>query len=138
LVTIGNRAVKAWDTRTGQLRNTFTTGTPVGSPAFSPDGRTLAVTNEVGVQLWDLATGQVRTTVPTRSPATVAFSPDGRTLAVGTYGSVELWTVDLPDPTHAIRAICAAVDSPLSPAQQSRYLHEQSAQNDCRPAPSQK
>ncbi|KUM81650.1 PQQ-binding-like beta-propeller repeat protein [Streptomyces griseorubiginosus] len=138
LVTIGNRTVKAWDTRTGQLRTTFTTGTRVGSPAFSPDGRTLAVTDEVGVQLWDLATGQVRTTVPTRSPATVAFSPDARTLAVGTYGSVELWTVDLPDPTHAIRAICAAVDSPLSPAQQHRYLHEQSAQNDCQPAPSQK
>ncbi|MFF7047812.1 helix-turn-helix domain-containing protein [Streptomyces griseorubiginosus] len=138
LVTIGNRSVKTWDTRTGQLRNSFTTETEVQSPSFSPDGRTLAVTSVVGVQLWDLATGQIRITVPTRSPATVMFSPDGRTLAIGTHGSVELWTVDLPDPAHAIRTICRAVDATLSPAQQSRYLHEQSAQNDCRPAASQK
>ncbi|MFD5401553.1 WD40 repeat domain-containing protein [Streptomyces griseorubiginosus] len=138
LVTVGNRNVKTWDTRTGLLRNSFTAGTGVESPAFSPDGRTLAVTSVIGVQLWDLATGQVRITVPTRSPEAVTFSPDGRTLAVGTYGSVELWRVDLPDPTHAIRTVCEAVDATLSPAQLSRYLHRQSARNDCRPAAIQK
>ncbi|MER5398528.1 PQQ-binding-like beta-propeller repeat protein [Streptomyces sp. NPDC002599] len=134
LATSSNRSVKTWDARTGQLLDSFSAGGAVTSMGFDSDGRTLAVSNAGEVHLWDLATGQVRVTLPTRSPEAVAFSPDGRTLAIATGGSVGLWTVDLPDPARAIRTICEAVDATLTPLEQARYLHSQSAQDDCHPA----
>jgi WD40 repeat protein len=126
-------SVKTWDARTGQVEDSFSVSGEVGAPAFSPDGRTLAAGSVRGVQLWDLATSQTRITLPTRSVAAVAFSPDGRTLAISTGSSVGLWNVDLPDPARAIRDICAAVDTTLTPLEQSRYLHGQSTETGCRP-----
>ncbi|MGA5895425.1 helix-turn-helix domain-containing protein [Streptomyces venetus] len=105
-----NGSVKTWDTRTGQLRASFTADGEVRSMAFSSDGRTLALGSVRGVQLWDLATSQSRITLPTGSSTVVAFSPDGRTLAIAAGGSAGLWSVDLPDPARAIRTICEAVD----------------------------
>ncbi|MGW7647106.1 nSTAND1 domain-containing NTPase [Streptomyces bobili] len=134
LATSSNRSVQTWDARTGKLLDSFSAGSAVASLGFSSDGRILAVSRAGGVQLWDLATGQVRITLPIRSPKAVAFSPDGRTLAIGTDGSVGLWTVDLPDPQHAICIICKAIDATLTPLEQARYLHNQSAQDDCHPA----
>ncbi|MFD0209925.1 PQQ-binding-like beta-propeller repeat protein [Streptomyces hirsutus] len=130
----GNRLVKTWDARTGQLRDSFRVNGEVESLAFSSDGRTLAVSSARGVQLWDLATSQPRITLPTRSRAAAAFSPDGRTLAIGTGSSIELWNVDLPDPARAIRTVCEAVDTALTPSERSRYLHDRSAGTGCRPA----
>ncbi|MFI5679372.1 nSTAND1 domain-containing NTPase [Streptomyces cellulosae] len=126
-------AMKTWDARTGRLQDSFSLSGEVEALAFSSDGRTLAASNERGVHLWDLATSQIRRTLPTRSPGAVAFSPDGRTLAIGTGSSVELWHVDLPDPARAIRDICAAVDTKLTPLEQSRYLPDQSTGTGCRP-----
>ncbi len=127
-------AVKMWDARTGRLQDSFSVSGEVASLAFSSDGRTLAASSVRGVQLWDLATSQPRITLPTRSHAAVAFSPDGRTLAISTGSSVGLWNVDLPDPARAIRTICEAVDTTLTPLEQSRYLHDQSPESGCRPA----
>ncbi|MEU9473952.1 helix-turn-helix domain-containing protein [Streptomyces avermitilis] len=126
--------VKTWDARTGQLQDSFRIGSAVASLAFSSEGRTLATSSVRGVQLWDLATSQTRITLPTRSLAAVAFSPDGQTLAIGTGSSVGLWNVDLPDPARAIRNICQAIDTTLTPLEQSRYLHDQSAETGCRSA----
>ncbi|WP_308406806.1 helix-turn-helix domain-containing protein [Streptomyces sp. AC555_RSS877] len=127
-----NGAVKMWDARTGRLQDSFGVSGAVTSLAFSSDGRTLAASSVRGVQLWDLATSQSRITLPARSHAAVAFSPDGRTLAIGTGSSVGLWNVDLPDPARAIRTICEAVDTALTPLEQSRYLHDQSPDTGCR------
>ncbi|MEU0428433.1 helix-turn-helix domain-containing protein [Streptomyces canus] len=124
-------SVSMWDVRTGRLQDSFRVEGDVASLAFSPDARTLAASSARGVQLWDLATGQTRLTLPTRSPEAVAFSPDGRTLAIGTDGSVGLWSVDLPDPARAIHDICAAVDTTLTPQEQSRYLHDQYTETGC-------
>jgi WD40 repeat protein len=130
----GSGTVRTWDARTGQLQGSFRVSSEVASPAFTPDGRTLATSSARGVQLWDLATNQTRLTLPTRSLATVAFSPDGRTLAISTGGSVELWNIDLPDPARAIRNICAAVDTSLTPLEQSRYLHDRPTETGCPPS----
>ena len=123
--------VKTWDTRTGQLEDSFSVSAQVWSLAFTPDARTLAASTVRGVQLWDLATSQSRTTLPARSPGTVAFSPDGRTLAIGTGSSVGLWNVDLPDVPHAIRTICEAVDRTLTPVEQARYPDTRSTETGC-------
>ncbi|WP_406488118.1 helix-turn-helix domain-containing protein [Streptomyces phaeochromogenes] len=129
-----NGLAKTWDARTGRLQDSFRVGSEVASLAFSSSGRTLATSSVRGVQLWDLATRQTRVTLPIRSPAAVAFSPDGQTLATSTGSSVGLWNVDLPDPARAIRNICEAVDASLTPLEQSRYLHGQSAETGCQPA----
>ncbi|MEV7861217.1 helix-turn-helix domain-containing protein [Streptomyces hirsutus] len=134
LATASSGIVKTWDARTGQLQDSFRINGEVESLTFSSDGRTLAVSSARGVQLWDLATSHARITLPTRSWAGVAFSPDGRTLAIGTGGSVELWNVDLPDPARAIRTVCEAVGTALTPSERSRYLHDRSAETGCRPA----
>ncbi|MEU0248652.1 helix-turn-helix domain-containing protein [Streptomyces sp. NPDC006235] len=136
LATAGssNGYVKTWDARTGRLQDSFRVGDNVSAPAFSPDGRTLAASSVRGVQLWDLATSQTRITLPPRSPAAVAFSPDGRTLAVSAGSSVGLWKVDLPDPARAIRTICEAIDTTLTPLEQSRYLLDESAETGCQSA----
>lgn len=127
----GGSAVATWDVASGRLLDDFDVGASVASLAISLDGRALAVGSAQGVRLWDLATRQYRLTLPTGSSANVTFSPDGRTLAVTTGGSVALWDIDLPDEARAIRAICAAVDTPLTPVQQARYLPGESAQAGC-------
>jgi WD40 repeat protein len=126
-----NGVVTTWDARTGQLQDSFSVSDQVASLAFSSDGRTLAASSVRGVQLWDLATSQVRITLPTRSLGAVAFSPDGRTLAISAGSSVGLWNIDLPDPARAIRDICEAIDTTLTPLEQSRYLHDQSTETGC-------
>lgn len=127
----GNGTVKTWDTRTGQLHDTFRVSAQVSSLAFSPDGHTLATGSPRGVQLWDLTTLQPRTTLPARTPTTLEFSPDGHTLAVADDSSAELWSVDLPDPDHAIRTICQADSTPLTPRERSTYLHDQFTETGC-------
>ena len=129
-----NGLVETWDARTGRLQDSFSASGEVESLAFSSDGRALATSSARGVQLWDLATSQPRRTLPTPLPGVVAFRPDGRTLAISTGSSVELWNVDLPDPARAIRTICEAIDAALTPQEQSRYLHDQSARTGCPPA----
>jgi WD40 repeat protein len=86
-----------WDVTAGGCTSTF--GNPSGSTysvAFSPDGKTLAVTDDSGkIYLWDVASRQ---TVPLTDPEPggywVAFSPDGKTLAVSDgNGHTYLWNV---------------------------------------------
>ncbi|MEW2397824.1 helix-turn-helix domain-containing protein [Streptomyces sp. NPDC046862] len=128
-----NGLVETWDARIGRLQDSFSVSADVESLAFSSDGRTLATSSARGVQLWDLATSQLRRTLPTRSPGVVAFSPDGRTLAISTGHTVELWNVDLPGPDRAIRNICEAIDTTLTPQEQSHYLHDESGETGCPP-----
>ncbi|WP_449351652.1 WD40 repeat domain-containing protein [Streptomyces shaanxiensis] len=127
------RMVETWDTRTGRLQDTFSADSPVQALAFSPDGRTLALGGARGVRLWDRATHQSRRTLPAGSFAVMAFSPDGRTLAVTAGGSVALWNIELPNPAHAIRIVCAAVDTPGTSREQTPHQGYDSASADCAP-----
>jgi len=55
----------------------------LGSPAFSPDGKTLAAAcNGDLVKLWDMATKKERSSLK-GGKGPLAFSPDGKTLASG-------------------------------------------------------
>ena len=90
----------------------FTPGTfRVDDLAFSPDGRTLAVSttsDQDYTTLWDVRTG--RPTVNLRDvtdDGPVTFLPDGRTLAVGSSNwLVVLWHLD---PSDVVRQLCATV-----------------------------
>ena len=98
---------------TVRLRNALT-GRPVGRPvvshhavtglAFSPDGKTLAVTAD-GLQLWSTATGQrIGGPLPvadaTAAAGPAVFSPDGRLVAaIGSDGKARVWKVATQQPT---------------------------------------
>ena len=63
--------------------------------AFSPDGQTLAVGSDEGINLLDVDTGEnVATPQQSFSPA-VAFSPDGRMLASNSPDGIRLWDVSM-------------------------------------------
>ena len=95
----------------------------IQSVAFSPDGHTLASSDDSGtIQLWDVADparpqqlGQ--TALPSSFPdaQSVAFSPDGRTLAIGSADG-KTWLLDIADPTQP-RPLGPSLTSSTAPVQ---------------------
>lgn len=84
-------------------------GNNVSAMAFSPDGRTLAASDNFGkVWLWDTTHPDhitqpdqpLTAAVKNSSYAAVAFSPDGDTLAAGTGTGITLWTISSPEPVQ--------------------------------------
>jgi WD40-like Beta Propeller Repeat len=105
-------------------------GSGIYDIAFSPDGRTLAiceslgVSNTSGAQLYDVASGTLLHALPTTAGGyvdTVAFSNDGTLLATGGgTGPIEVWKVAdgtivnrIPYPTSVHNVHFAPVGSQL-------------------------
>ena len=63
--------------------------------AFSPDGQTLAVGSDEGVNLLDVETGKSIATPRESFSPTVAFSPDSRILASNSPDGIRLWDVSM-------------------------------------------
>jgi WD40 repeat protein len=86
--------LRVWDLATKEQTATFADYD--GQPAFSPDGRTLAVTRADHVVLLELATGRERHIFRHhgRVEPVLAWRPDGRVLAVASKEApVYLWDV---------------------------------------------
>jgi hypothetical protein len=86
--------VRVWDLDSRTVTATFPGYD--GQPAFSPDGRTLAVTRDDHVALLEFASGQVRHVFQHHGPVkpALAWRPDGRVLAAASSEApVYLWDV---------------------------------------------
>jgi WD40 repeat protein len=85
--------IHLWNVKSGKPLRTLKVRSGWGM-AFSPDGKTLAVTEGTRIALWDLATGRERLDWPGHrgGVTSVAFSNDGQSLATGgADGAVYLW-----------------------------------------------
>jgi WD40 repeat protein len=84
----GERAVRIWDARTGELWRLLAHGPPCRSLTYSPDGRLLAGAGEGEVVLWQLKTGKRVATLTGQCGLvnSLAFSPDGKLLACASEG----------------------------------------------------
>lgn len=87
---------KALDVVAQRSLNTFHVQSAGGIHlAFSPDGQTLAVGSDEGVNLLDVETGKnIATPRQSYSPS-VAFSLDGRMLASNSFDGIRLWDVSM-------------------------------------------
>lgn len=103
------------DETPGTLLRTMTTGSPVLSVAFSPDGVTAAAAGEDStIGIWQLATGNLIHTLEGHTGAvrSVSFSPDGQFLVSGSEDkTVRIWWVK--DGTEASTAELDAVEAVL-------------------------
>jgi WD40 repeat protein len=119
------RTVQLWDVASGKLLATLHVDGQIPDAAFSPDGKTIAVSCGWGpIELWEVPSarpeglvrgGKLRDTLRGRTMAGVqlAFSPDGKTLAgVSGDGAVERWALPAGKPLKTIR-------SPLISSRQS-------------------
>ena len=71
---------------------------------YSPDGKTLASTDEGGILLWDLKTGKEPTRLQVLLLHSLALSPDGKSLATGDQdGTIKLWDVQTGRERAAIK-----------------------------------
>jgi WD40 repeat protein/serine/threonine protein kinase len=91
-------AVKVWDAQTGRELHTLKGHVaPVGSLAFSPDGKRLASASaDLMVKVWETKTGKELLSIeeqPFRLNHTwgVCFSPDGKRLAIFSQNRVRVW-----------------------------------------------
>ncbi|HWA97405.1 MAG TPA: SUMF1/EgtB/PvdO family nonheme iron enzyme [Pirellulales bacterium] len=98
------RMLSVWDARSKKMSSTFPANrvATIYGMAFSPDGKTLATGDSMGiVKLWNVATRTPTATLSGHTDAviSVAFSPDGKRLASGARqidgkdGSVRVWDV---------------------------------------------
>ncbi len=105
LVLVDDQGFGIYDTASAKQRLRVKGALPTGwgtpRPAFSPDGKLVAITREgIGdrgrsLQLYDAATGKdVATLRGVKTVRAFAFSPDGRYLAVGQNTSpIRLWDI---------------------------------------------
>ncbi|MDL4773912.1 WD40 repeat domain-containing serine/threonine protein kinase [Actinomadura xylanilytica] len=90
--------VHLWDVASGRVRKSFAKARNVEMLAFSPDGRSLAVSDGNGpqyVQIWDTVTDKSVSMKTDYYADVLAFSPDGGTLAGvrGLSGRFTFWDV---------------------------------------------
>jgi WD40 repeat protein len=91
------RAFALVDTATGVVQRRMEARRDLYQATFSPDGRTLAVSDGTTVSLWEAGSGRPRGQLTSASKPhfSLAFAPGGRILAIGSQGNapLALWDV---------------------------------------------
>ncbi|HEY9639972.1 MAG TPA: WD40 repeat domain-containing protein [Coleofasciculaceae cyanobacterium] len=90
-----DKAIKVWDLKTGQLRNTLQSDSgSINAVALSPDGQTvISGSADHRVRIWDL-THNSYPRILTGHPEEVNWvgvTPDGKTVISGSYGAIKQW-----------------------------------------------
>ncbi|WP_164715925.1 serine/threonine-protein kinase [Streptomyces sp. WAC 06738] len=90
------------DLRTGRATRNALGNTDLYAVTFSPDGKTLAVSDPTGVALWNADATQRLGRMPGRAVTPLRFSPDGHSLAgVEDWEQLRLWDVPSRRPLGA-------------------------------------
>jgi WD40 repeat protein len=99
LLTSGGREYRLWDTATWKQISSYGTAPPLGTAAFSPDGRLLAVADSKGtVRLLSVPSGQEIGRLATPEPGPVHplfFTADGARLVACSHDREVLFVFDL-------------------------------------------
>jgi WD40 repeat protein len=120
MATTSPNAVILWDLRSGKpvARPVRPSVEPVGESSLSPDGRTLAIAVEQGVEIVDVTTLRQRIVLSqSETIDTIRFTPDGRYVVGGSFrGWARLWSTKTGRPVsqglagHAGRVTGLAVN----------------------------
>jgi WD40 repeat protein/tRNA A-37 threonylcarbamoyl transferase component Bud32 len=114
-----------WNLRTRRPTRRLAIGTGKHALAVSPDGGTIAVGVERGIQLVDSRSGAVRTADGALGgpPSWVLFSPDGETVvSTSLDGTVALWDAESGTRRETLRGHSGAVQQPVfSPDGETLY-----------------
>ncbi len=78
---------------TGEQKNTISSLNYVNCFAYSPDGKTIAISDGERFGLWDATTGKHLTTLieDTFQVDLIAYSPDGKTIATVSGNTIQWW-----------------------------------------------
>ena len=126
-----------WNISANQKSSVINDGNPVRSVAFSPNGKFLAIADNVGnVSFWNLASGAELAVLPDMSGSapSLAFSRSGGVLAIaGPGGEITLLRLDLSDVNSSYfkNLICGEVRSSLTSSQWAQYVPGQPYQKTC-------
>jgi WD40 repeat protein/tRNA A-37 threonylcarbamoyl transferase component Bud32 len=114
-----------WDIRSRMPTRRLAIGTGKHALAVSPDGDTIAVGIDRGIQLVDTRSGAVRTAAGELSgpPRWLLFSPDGETVvSTSLDGTVALWDAESATRRETLRGHSGAVEQPtFSPDGETLY-----------------
>lgn len=90
-----DKAIRVWDTATGQLRRTLQSKSGVvRAMAIAPDGKTLvSVNGDVRVRIWDLTANRPPKVIAGHTVALnqVAISADGKTVVSAGDSEIKVW-----------------------------------------------
>ncbi|MGH7171378.1 MAG: sigma-70 family RNA polymerase sigma factor [Gemmataceae bacterium] len=119
----GFDSLALWDVSHHQLRHKFTIEGSDPRPVFSPDGKTLVVSDEGGnLRAWDVTTGKGRLLIQQKAslPSVnvlygLSFAADGTLMSVGMDRSLRFWNVSTGRERARVRLLLernAAIVSP--------------------------
>jgi WD40 repeat protein len=116
IVASGNDELAWWDIRERKQTRRVKIASGRDALAVSPDGRTVAVGIDGGLQLVDARSGSIRTAdgAPGGAPSWLLFSPDGGTVvATSLDGTVTLWDAGSLTLRETLRGHSRAVQQPV-------------------------
>ena len=94
--TDGDGTIQLWNINTGESLKTITPASGAFFTAYSPDGRTLASSDQKDIYLWNVHTGALLRTFRGHKGHiySIAYAPDGRTLtSCSSDGTMLIWEI---------------------------------------------